>query len=288
LKDKVLIVGADSTIGRWLSFHLRESGFAVVETTRRKESITASRFFLDLSDSSTFPLLAEQPRAVIIAGAVTKLKECSDDPTRTFQVNVAGPVEFIRRTASPGTLTVFLSSNLVYDDKTSKPEPELPVSPVTEYGRQKAEAEKRLQGLKLEVSIVRLTKVVDPTRSLLARWRTDLTHHRRIQAFQDLFFCPVSLNFVGKAIVDIVRERREGIFHLTGLKDLTYADAAEQLASRIGISTDSVERVFARGALDTLIQTRTALGIDMRMREAGFREQTYAEVLDDLMAEDLS
>ena len=71
--------------------------------------------------------------------------------------------------------------------------PEEPLSPITEYGRQKAEVERRISKLGSSVSIVRFTKILGQVYPLFSSWLKTLQENKPIHPFSDMYMAPVDL-----------------------------------------------------------------------------------------------
>ena len=129
---------------------------------------------------------------------------------------------------------MFLSTNAVFDGRKPLAAVDDPVNPKTEYGRQKAEAEKQLLGLGGGVAVIRLGKVIYPDMPLFQSWITDLKAGRIIRPFRDLVFAPLSLAAAAIFLIKIARGKTGGIFQLSGPEDITYAEAAAWLSETMG------------------------------------------------------
>jgi len=235
-----LVVGAGGMIGRRLAQRLADQGWAVVRTMRVPE---AGAVALDLSrDVASWAPPCEAAVAYLCA-AVASVEECRSDPARTLAVNVAGTIALARTLARQGTLMVFPSTNLVFDGSVPFERAEASVAPATEYGRQKAEAEKRLLALWERVSIVRFTKVLGPRTPLLQRWADDLRRRRPIHPFADMVMAPVPLDFAVDVLVRVGQERLRGILQVSGPQDVSYEAAARHVARRVGAPPSLVEPI---------------------------------------------
>ena len=126
-----------------------------------------------------------------------------------------------------------------------------PTCPMTEYGRQKAEAEAALLAPYAplasgapgasggDVLVVRLTKVVTPG-DLFDQWRKDLLAGKTIRPFSDMPVAPVSLEAAATVLAELAATGASGIRHVSAPRDISYAEAARRLAERLGVSPDLV------------------------------------------------
>jgi dTDP-4-dehydrorhamnose reductase len=235
-----LLVGGDSEIGAATAGLLRRRGLAVASTTRR-----ASRdgVFLDFDDLSTFEPPAGTEAACIFV-AVARLAACAGDPEGSRRINVTQTLALAEKLTARGIYTLWLSTNQVFDGAAARVAPDAPHSPVSAYGRQKAETETALKAMMAAgrpVGILRLAKVVSPGMKLLADWDAALRAGKPVRAFADMTMAPTPTSLVAEAIAAMLQAREPGIAQLTGPRDLSYADTARLIARHAGAPDTLVE-----------------------------------------------
>lgn len=248
LKPAILVVGSDGLIGGALLERLKRAGDSVLGTTRRLDAVSTDNLFLDLSASvDSWQPPCDVSAAVICAG-ISKIDRCALEPEATRRVNVEGVYQLARNLTERGAFVVYLSTNQVFDGSRPNRLQEETPSPMTEYGRQRAEAEGRLLALGDATSVVRLTKVAQPSMPLLQGWVDALRRNEPIHPFKDMVMAPVPLYFVVTALEQIIKERVAGIIQISGEKDITYAQAAYYLAQRAGASEELVQPISVKDA----------------------------------------
>lgn len=245
LRGTTLVVGGDGLIGGAVAARLRAGGGAVIATTRRSGAISGSDFRLDLADDpGGWPELPEVDAAVLCA-AVARLGECEADPAASRRVNVDGALALARRLADRGSYVLLLSSDKVFDGTRPARTRGDARSPATEYGRQKSAAEQGLLALGPECAVLRLSKVLSPALELVRGWRGALEAGRTIAPFHDMYLAPVSVDFVSEMIIQLLAERRPGIFQASGDRDVSYETLARALADAVGADGALVKPVAA-------------------------------------------
>jgi len=243
-----LIVGSNSLIGGALMTYLQRVGVRVVGTTRRLDDVDDCHIYLDLSkDVEGWRCLYPITVAVVCAG-VTKIEACRRDPMATARVNVQGVSALVKNLVASGTFVLYLSSNQVFDGTVPYRLPDAPVSPVTEYGRQKAEAEGQLLTLGDLISVVRFTKVIEPNMPLFKGWIQALKNNEAIHPFSDMVMAPVALPFAVEVLYRVAEARLPGIVQVSGERDVTYEQVAHRIAQSIGASPDLVQPVTSKDA----------------------------------------
>ena len=270
-QEGFLVVGGDGVIGSALVRYLSNKGQKVFGTTRHLDHASSTRPFLDLSgDIATWrpPLKCN---IAFLCAAVTNQEKCRQEPAGTQYVNVVRTLELAKSLLEAGFFVVFMSTNLVFDGAKPFPETTDVPNPKTEYGRQKALAEKSLQALGGQIAIMRLSKVFHGTMPLLQKWVGALRNSETIFPFDDLLCSPIPLDLVLGVLENVSRMRMSGIFHLSGDRDISYAEIALRLARHLKLDESLVSPRSARQANLVLehLPAHTTLDVSGLTRKLG-------------------
>ena len=160
-----LIVGSDGLVGQAMMARLQQAGERVMGTTRRRNAVDECHLYLDLSEDIGRWGCPWPVAVAFICAGVTNHGACTRDLVTTARVNVHGVSALVKDLVAQGTFVVYLSSNAVFDGSTARQLPDDPLSPMTEYGRQQAEAERQISQRAASVAIVRFTKIIGPATS---------------------------------------------------------------------------------------------------------------------------
>jgi dTDP-4-dehydrorhamnose reductase len=246
-----LLIGGDTEIGAATCRALTAAGRPVAATTRRPERVTADRPLLDLAR----PLDDWQPpagtRSACVFAAIARLAACAGDPAGSAHINVTQTLAVIERLLVRDIHVVFLSTNQVFDGKTPNVAPEARTCPMSEYGRQKARTEAVMgeyMARGAPVAILRLAKVASPGMALIKEWVDALTSGKPIHAFHDMTMAPTPTGLVMAAIEALMADRAQGIYQLTGPRDVIYSEIGRFLAGRLGADPRLVTESSARDA----------------------------------------
>ena len=272
---QTLIVGADSVVGRALIERWQRAGKPVLGTTRRRETVSGSRLWLDLSEDAEKWRCPSSVTVALICAGITNLDACTRNAASSARVNVHGVTALAKNLIEQGVFVIYLSSNRVFDGTKAQSKTEDQVCPTTEYGRQKAEVEQHLLSFGAAASVVRFTKIVSPETPLLCAWIQAMQTHREVRPFSDAVMAPVSLAFAVDVLYCIAQARLAGIVHVSAEQDVTYEQVARHIAQRLGAAQDlirPVRRDAASGrepipAHTTLDTTRLRLELGMNPPE---------------------
>lgn len=251
-----LIVGGDGTLGTALRADSARP--ADVAYTSRRGGDGGLR--LDLAASPDAWELPARITGAVLCAAVTSIDACEKDPVGTRAINVTATAELARRIADRGGRCVFLSTNQVYDGRRPFRREDEPPCPVTEYGRQKAEAETEL--LTAGHCVLRLTKVFAAIPKLFRTWREQLLSSQTIRPFEDMVFSPVGILTAVRAIWELSVEQATGVVHLSADADLAYSTVANRMAARLGVPPELVQpTTTAAAGLTAAVPRHTTLAV---------------------------
>jgi dTDP-4-dehydrorhamnose reductase len=233
----LFVVGGDSLIGSRIASEAVAAGVPARITSRRRK---ADADLLDLANISRSWRLPPQTRTVVVCAAMTSVARCEADRTAARKVNLDAPQLIAKVANECGASVIFLSTSLVFGDSASAPLPEDRPNPNTTYGEMKARAEEAVLESCPQTAVVRITKVVHPRLPLFVDWMTKLRGGHTAMPFDDLFLSPVSLEETCQQLLWLALNFKEGTFHLSADRKLSYADAARTMADFFDFSPQLV------------------------------------------------
>jgi len=245
--EEILVVGMDSLLGRHLIHDLKQRGRAVVwGTTRRLPIRDDYQLYLNLEeDISQWSVPSSEIKAAILCAGVTSQKACEENPEASRKVNVTRTEDVARKLAESGVFVVYLSTNLVFAGKRAFVDPAAVPDPACEYGRQKAEAERRILRLG-NAAVVRFTKIVHADMPILRHWIASLMSGEVIHPFYDLSLAPVLLDDAVQVVRALATARCPGIYHFSATGDISYEYFARYLARHLGLPEELIQPVSVR------------------------------------------
>ena len=84
-----------------------------------------------------------------------------------------------------------------------------------------------------DVTIIRLTKVLSPKRSIVKSFIQKLNSDKRVETISNLFFSPISIDYACKAILLMGEGGKIGTFHLSGEEVISQTSFAKKIAAHI-------------------------------------------------------
>lgn len=231
---RILVIGADGSVGRGLVKFFQEQGDKVLATTRRPETVDELHFLLNLAaDPIEWPIL-QQVDAVIYCAGVVGFASCLSDPVGSARINTAAPSEIVEIFGTADTRFVYLSTNAVFDGSKPFVPHDAPTCPLTEYGRQKAKAEALILSKKPDAVVIRFSKILTPELASLLTWQRKLRAGEKIHPYSDVFRSPITRQFAIRIISEVMNSRIGGVFHASGDEDIAIDEYARILAHKMG------------------------------------------------------
>jgi len=210
-------------------------------------------------------------KTAILCAAMANIESCRTHPQDAWQVNVAGLLHVARKLHERGTSLVFLSTNAVFDGVKPHRRTDEATCPITEYGRQKAEAERLLRELDPHVTIVRFAKILDSCVPLFAQWKRSLLAGQIIEPFADMSMAPIPMSCAVSVLRLIMDRGAGGIYHVSGERDISYAQMGFWAAELLGADRKLVRPVSAAatGRVKDPIPKHTTLAVERLATEFG-------------------
>ncbi len=290
-RKRILIIGGDSRLGAALCEALRVRGALVTATTRRAGKLGIGTSFLDLQDINSIDALdiTGYDIAYVCAGLSTFAAcEESEEGEAARRVNVDHTLRLCERLRAAGCALVFPSTSAVFDGQQPQAAEDAPTSPTTDYGRQKAIVESALLSVNLgrrpTASVVRLSKVLTPDAGIIVNWRDQLARECDIHPFSDLWLSPISLRYAVQGLIALGLASEGGVFHLSGERDVSYADCASALAARWGQPARRVNpHTIAEAGISLPYRpAHPTLGMARTQGLTGLAPQAFADCMDEV------
>ena len=137
--SRVMITGPSGFLGCRLNIYYKEK-YTLFCPRHDEMDIT--------SEDSVMKYLAEnRPDVVIHCAAISSTGYCQEHPEESFRVNVLGTENLAKACKEVDTKLIYMSSDQVYNGTAKKGllTEEVPLYPVSVYGKDKREAERRVQ-----------------------------------------------------------------------------------------------------------------------------------------------
>jgi dTDP-4-dehydrorhamnose reductase len=234
------------------------SGYLGRELLRRTQAVGISSADVDIRDESAVADLFERLRPEAAINAAYR----RDDRATTFD----GAVHVAAAAAAVGARLVQVSTDVVFDGEKGTPyvEEDEP-TPLTDYGRAKADAERGVLDAHPGALVVRTSLIYGgPEPGPQERMAEDPD----AGFFTDEVRCPIQVGDLADALVELTRTQLAGVLHVAGADRLSRRDFAELLARRPVRAASSSDSGLVRPRDCSLAIDRARKALRTRLRGA--------------------
>ncbi len=171
-----------------------------------------------------------KPNAVIHCAALSRTKDCEQDPNQARRINVEVTAHLAQ--LSQDIPFIFLSSAEVFDGKTGWYGEADEPNPINVYGKTKLEAERVvLQNPRHTVVRIVLTAGTSQNgdRSFVEDMCQVAKAGKDVTLYADEFRCPLPAGVIARAVWELVDRKQPGLYHLGGSERLSRWDIGEAL-----------------------------------------------------------
>ncbi|MCC6723315.1 MAG: NAD(P)-dependent oxidoreductase [Saprospiraceae bacterium] len=240
MSKKLLITGASGFLGWHLCRHAPD-GWNIVGTYHGNASGLFPKtpaLQLDLQDKDAMwqAMKSQKPDAVLHLAAASNPAHCEANKAESRELNVEATMNLAEFCAELRSKLVFTSSSQVYDGLQALNEEAPTPSPQNEYGKQKLEAEQRVQEILPEAAILRVAVMFGMagpgTNNFLQQWLSAWQQGKEVTAFYDEIRSFLSGRSAAAGVFKVLEKGAEGVFNLGGASAISRHAFAE-LASTV-------------------------------------------------------
>lgn len=245
----ILITGASGFLGGWLVREAIGKGVVHALYRRRKPALAGARWHrCDLSRGDEVEdLFAEaHPSVVIHAAAEANLDWCERNPELARAANVVATELVAECCREVGARLIYVSTDMVFDGKKGWYAEDDPVSPISLYGRTKADAERVVRERASDWVVARTALMYgDPAGggSSFSVWlESQLLAGETVGLFVDQYRTPLFVRDAARALLELAASSFQGTIHLAGPDRLNRYEFGLILAEGLNLNTGLIRR----------------------------------------------
>ncbi len=218
----LLITGAGGFLGESLCLEARSSWRVFGAFFSRRPQIPDVEWIkADLTLDRDIDRLFKdvRPKALIHSAALSDPNYCETHPKESFAANVKAVEIQAKRCAELKIPFIFMSTDLAFDGRHAPYRETDPPSPLSVYGRHKAEAERTVLKTHPGATVCRLPLMFGFSSiktSFLQTMTRNLKNSVSFSLFTDEFRTPMSYFRTARAIIAVLENRLQGMIHIGG------------------------------------------------------------------------
>ena len=224
---KILIIGADSLIGKGL-YNLIKNSFITYGTSRRKKTK-----FYNLNLEWKLKKWPQLPvcDVIICCAAMTNIIECEEKKKLSKKVNIGGLKKIIKNYKKKNTQIIFFSSTCVFSGKKPYTNKKDLRKPLNIYGEQKKACEDLV--LKNNGLVIRSSKIIETSSKLFKNWAKLVKKNKKINPYIGGNSSLIKLKNILDVVLYSINKNKKEILHVSGPDDISYLKMAKIILKKL-------------------------------------------------------
>lgn len=250
---KVVLFGSSGLLGSAVEAELARRGYAYHCFSRNgakkvDSSNDSQSLLIENHEQVTREMFDLWPDAIVNCAAVSSPDQVSQNPAAAHLVNVEGPLHLAEVASHLGARFLHISTDMVFDGSSSPYRSTDQPNPLSEYGRQKLEAEKSILSVTDEnLVVLRITLLNGNSPGGMRSQHEKILHalakEEPMVLFEDEVRQPCSTENVASAIVELLeRPNLNGLFHWAGDEEISRYELGVRILERFGIDPGGIKK----------------------------------------------
>lgn len=245
---KLLITGASGLLGSKLTHLATKKDYQVFSAYYQNTPREGIPLKLNITNQTSLEKIFEKirPDIVVHAAALTNVDKCETQKDLAWKTNVQGTENIAKLCKKHQTYLAYISTDYIFGgEKGNYKETDTP-SPINHYGTTKLEAEKHIQRTVKDHCISRTSVIYGSSpatgKTNFALWLIDkLRKEEKVRIVTDQINSPTLNTNLATMILEILRRRLTGVYHLAGATALSRYDYAKTLAETFKLKKELIE-----------------------------------------------
>jgi dTDP-4-dehydrorhamnose reductase len=248
VKKKILFTGGSGLLSLNWAIQIRDNYEVILGLHERDIYLKGTKSIkIKLnSDQNISDFLTQiKPDILVHTAGLTSVEECELNPEQTNSINSFIPQLLAKHTNKLGIKFIHISTDHLFDGLLPFTSEDTPVSPVNEYGKSKALAEKLI--LKENPSALIL-------RTNFFGWGTSyrlsfsdivlktLRANKTINLFDDVYYTPILINQFVEIVNLLILNNNSGIFNVVSNERITKYQFGLILAKKFGLNIELIQK----------------------------------------------
>lgn len=207
----------------------------------------ANLIFIDVETVDSFKnqLKNIQPSFVIHAAGLTSVEKCEENPDLAYQINVDLPKLVSLATKELNIPLVHISTDHLFNGKSSMVVEDEPTCPTNVYGETKALAEKSIMKINPNALIIRTNFYAWGTtyrKSFSDFIIYSLRKRESISLFDDVFYTPILAEKLIETVHELLQKKAKGIFNIVSDDRISKYNFGILIAEEFGLDKSLIHR----------------------------------------------
>ena len=270
---RIALFGASGLLGWAVKEHIERRGYEVHNFSCTQKFANPEKWNLvDLSEpeACTRVLLDLWPDAIVNCAAISSPDFVNQNPEYAWNINVNGAQKLAQIASHLGARYIHISTDMVFPGRKEPYRSTDQPSPLSEYGRQKLEAEKKVLSVSDEnIVVLRITLLngnsPQGNRSPHERILGALRKNAPVVLFDDEYRQPCSTHEVASVILELLeRPNLNGLFHWAGSELITRYELGLRILKKFGFDHKKITRASLESEVERVGNRPACLAFELQ------------------------
>lgn len=244
-KRKVLITGSNGQLGHSLNLFLKSKSFAVYNTSLNIGPFNIEGINLSIENNVSILIKKINPDYIINCAAYTNVDQCEKNKKDAYDSNVK-IVKNILKNMSRHSKLIQISSDYIFDGKSSMYNEDSLPNPINYYGKTKLESENHIRSSQKKYIIIRTgnlySEYLNIPSNRLSWIINSLKNNKQITAIDDMLSKPTSINALSNTIIDLLAFNQNLIINYTGQDKMSIYEFCLLVAKIFDYDSDLINK----------------------------------------------
>lgn len=248
MKERLLLTGGSGLLALNWANNYRNSSEIILGLHNRiinLEGVKTNVLDLTSFDSISRSIEKIKPTCIINTAGVTNVEKCEDDVKYATAINSTLASNLSKACFVQGVKFVHISTDHLFDGKKAMYSEGEEMSPLNVYGHTKGRAEKEISFHNSDALIVR-TNFYGWGPSYRASFSDfiikSLRANKEINLFDDVFYTPIFIGTLTRAITSLINKEAKGIYNIVGRDRVSKYEFGLKLAEIFKLDSSLIQR----------------------------------------------
>lgn len=277
-RTKVLILGASGLLGSRLFFNLSKD-YEINGTCNKSKAFNSLIVNLDVTKSGfTDNIIRVNPDVIINCIAFTDVDKCETEQNKAWYLNAELPKIIAELSKDLGAKLIHISTDHFGKTKKIRSSEMQESIPINYYGKSKLAGENYVKKMNKDAVIIRTNffgaKALPQVKnSFFETIFHNLKTNSKTAGFSNIYFTPISISELNKAIKILMHSNLSGVFNVCGNESISKFDFYRKFATVMNCEINLIENMIYVPTAD-LAKRPT----DMSMNNTSYTLKTGHEI----------
>lgn len=241
--NRWLVIGVSGLVGNYLAKTLRADGQDLIATFHATPIPAAIRLDVRRRDEVIGLISQTRPTHIFLPAAIPNVDYCETHPKETYPTNVLGVQNVVMAANIVAARIIYFSSDYIFDGESGPYDEMETANPISEYGRQKLEAEHFISLHAQNFLIIRTTVIYgweQHGKNFVFRLIQSLRDGRPVKVPMDQLGSPTYAGHLAQAAIEMASKPEVKLINIAGRDCISRYEFARCAARIFGLDENII------------------------------------------------